>query len=332
MIARVLFFVLGISCWVCGAALENSIVPIVEKFEMVENLSASKYAPGQYAQIVESLKRKADRIRVVSYNVLFNINDESLDPINRWKERLPRIVELLTEMQPDVIGVQELFRSQFDDLLPLIAKTYGVYYDVKGQGELNAIFYRKGRFEQVKGEVVRLSKPDKLDICSTLTCLELLDKKSNQKVIFFNTHLPFEGIAKREENAIKIAEIISSYPDQQPIVLMGDFNTFPNRPDLSALPAFDGDYIKQILTTHAPLKDAMGRALVGHVGPIATFTNVPEGKTPFKGLGTPGVILDHIYISKGIVPLLHAIQPATVGGHFPSDHMPVFIDCVLKIE
>ena len=87
---------------------------------------------------------------------------------------------------------------------------------------------------------------------------------------------------------------------------------------------------KQVLAKQAGLKDAMGRALVGQVGPIATFTNAPEGKIPFKGLGTPDVILDHIYVSKEIIPLLHAIQPATVDGHFPSDHMPVLVDCIVK--
>ncbi len=330
MVVKELFWVLGMCCCVGVAALENSIVPIVEKLEMVENLSESKYAPGQYAQIIEALKRKAERVRVVSYNVLFNINEDAMAQVNRWKERLPRVVEVLTEMQPDVIGVQELFRSQFDDLLPLIGKTYGVYCDAKGQGELNAIFYRKERFEVVKAEVVRLAEPGKLDICSTLTCLELLDKKSHQKIAFFNTHLPFMHIAQREEHVVKIAGIIAAYPGQVPTVLMGDFNTFPNRPDLTGLPAFDGDYIKQVLAKQAGLKDAMGRALVGHVGPIATFTNAPEGKIPFKGLGTPGVILDHIYVSKEIIPLLHAIQPATVDGHFPSDHMPVLVDCIVK--
>ena len=68
---------------------------------------------------------------------------------------------------------------------------------------------------------------------------------------------------------------------------------------------------------------------MGHLGPIVTFTNSPENGVPFKGTGTPGIFLDHILVSKGLSVLIHAVQPGTVGGYFPSDHMPVLIDFVV---
>ncbi|MCE5293163.1 MAG: hypothetical protein LLF94_00930, partial [Chlamydiales bacterium] len=112
------------------------------------------------------------------------------------------------------------------------------------------------------------------------------------------------------------------------VVFMGDLNTFPNRPD-KTFPFLDGDTIDNILTKNT-LKDSIDTSRVGHVGPIGTFTNQDPSILPFEGTGTPGVFLDHIYVSDRIVVLLHAVQPATVDGHFPSDHQPVLIDCYLK--
>lgn len=112
-----------------------------------------------------------------------------------------------------------------------------------------------------------------------------------------------------------------------PVVFMGDLNTFPNRPDMS-FPALDGDYVDQILTKKT-LHDSLHVSVGGHVGPISTFTNKDPDVIPFQGTGTPGVFLDHIYVSKEITVLMHAVQPGTVDGHFPSDHMPVVVDCVL---
>lgn len=110
---------------------------------------------------------------------------------------------------------------------------------------------------------------------------------------------------------------------------MGDLNTFPNRIDLDRLPFLDGDYIHRILT-QTILHDARDVSLLGHLGPISTFTNNPPDIQKFQGTGTPGVFLDHIYVSKEITVLIHATQPVTVGGGYPSDHMPVFIDFTLN--
>jgi len=77
------------------------------------------------------------------------------------------------------------------------------------------------------------------------------------------------------------------------------------------------------------LKNAESCSLVGHFGPISTFTNSSTGTTPFQGTGTPGVVLDYIYASDKVIILTHATEPGTVDGHFPSDHMPVIVDFII---
>ena len=95
-------------------SLENSVLPLINKFESPENLPVHKFSERQYSEITRATRHKEDRVRLLSYNVLFNLYDYKLDEVNRWPQRLPRIVELIDEMQPDIIAVQELYKSQLD--------------------------------------------------------------------------------------------------------------------------------------------------------------------------------------------------------------------------
>ena len=80
------------SCFVYSLgveSVENSIVPMIEKFEDVGNLPVSKYSKNQYAEITSVLNRMEERIRLVTYNILFDFHDHNLDEVNRWPQRLP---------------------------------------------------------------------------------------------------------------------------------------------------------------------------------------------------------------------------------------------------
>lgn len=307
-----------------GYAVENSVIPLMERFEQVENLSQHKYSRHQFGEISCALAQKSNRIRLVTYNMLFNRLDSQLNPIDRWPQRLPRIVELLNEMQPDVIGVQELYPDQLEEMIKKIGQEFA-YYGLPCEKENNGIFYRRDRFELVKSQVMYMTSTPQVPSPDTLTMVQLQDRATGEKFAVFNTHLAFFDVDKREYQARYIAEHTAPVAKEMPVIVTGDLNTFTNRPDLVKLPFFDGDYIYRILTK-GPLKNSRDLSLVGHVGPISSFTNDPNDKEPFMGLGTPGVILDAILVSTDITVLLHAIQPGTVEGHFPSDHMPVLID------
>lgn len=310
----------------CGSLLfgtvQDSIIPQVEHFETIHNLPMHKYAPSQFQEISRSLEDKQDRIRLISYNVLFDRYDAQMPEVNRWPQRCSRIVELLDEMKPDVIGVQELRPAQLNDLFPATAATFDFYSTNDQEGELDGIFYRKDRFRVVDCKVWYMGK-------ATLTMLQLEDLRTDKMIAVFNTHLSFSKVEQREFQARFIAEKLETFAEQMPVVLTGDFNTFPNRLDLEKLPFYDGDYIHRVLT-QGDLRDARDVSLLGHLGPLSTFSNDPEDISPFMGTGTPGVFLDHIMVSSRITVLIHAVQPAKVDGHFPSDHFPVLVDLVLR--
>ena len=225
-------------------------------------------------------------------------------------------------MDPDIMGTQELEPDQVADLLPLIDDRYTFISINTDTGEQDGIFFKKSRFHLHKEEIFEMSPTT-----TPLTMVQLEDRKTGKYVAILNAHFSFSYIEKRTSQARYVAKKVESLVEHIPVIFMGDLNTFPNRLD-KGFPAFDGDYVAKILTKKS-LKDSLDASVLGHVGPIGTFTNNYPGIIPFEGTGTPGVFLDHIYVTSGITVLLHAVQPATVDGHFPSDHMPVVIDCVV---
>lgn len=318
-------FILAIFAGSLLGAVENSITPVMEHFECIENLQKEKYNESQFKKIKKGLCKKCKKIRVMTYNMLFDLYDNSNAPINRWPARLPRIVALVNEMNPDVIGTQELQPNQVQDLVPLLEPTYEFVSVNSSTGDQDGIFVKKSRFHIHKKEFVF---SDFNTVSPAITIAELEDKKTNASLAIANSHFSFSNVAKRGAEAELVAQKVQSLVKRMPVFFMGDLNSFPNRPD-NSFPFYDGDYVNDILTK-CTLQDSLNVSLVGHVGPIATFTNNPPSILPFQGTGTPGVFLDHIYVSKGITVLIHAVQPGTVDGHFPSDHMPVVIDCVVE--
>lgn len=306
------------------ATVQNSIVPIMERFEHIENLSPTKYSKEQFQKITDALKGKRHRVRIVTYNMLFNLYDQNVEPENRWPERLPRIVELVNDMKADIIGVTELERDQLRELMPFMKGTYSFFFRGPKNTEQDGVFYRTDRFKLIGHRSYKLQ-------AETLTIVWLKDRKTGKTIAVANTHFAFAKIEERTSQAHFVAKKMKSIAAKYPAVFMGDLNTFPNWPNES-FPALDGDYVNQILSQynfHEGLRDSMSRSVVGHLGPISTFTNKEGDVKPFEGTGSPGVILDHIYVSERIQVLMHAVQSAQVNGHFPSDHMPVIADCLV---
>jgi len=300
-------------------AVENSVIPVMESFECIENLPSQKFTKNQFSEISDALEKKEEIIRLVTYNMLFNLYDHNLDEENRWPSRLPRIVELIHEMRPDIISTQELYPAQVQEIVNLIGDVFSFFPGQKDEdGESYGIFYRIDRFELLSSQI---NYP--------LSMVQLKDIKTDKIIHVFNTHMPLSNIEKREANAHKISQIIEPFAEQGAVIFTGDLNTFPERLDLTDLPFYDGDYIHRILSKGS-LKNSHNEALLGHFGPISTFTNKGTDTKPFQGTGTPGIILDYIYVSEKVTVLTHAVEQGTVNGHFPSDHMPVLIDFLIN--
>ncbi|MBS0622595.1 MAG: endonuclease/exonuclease/phosphatase family protein [Verrucomicrobia bacterium] len=322
-----------------GAKVEHSIVSQMDHYEKEESIDTSRFSMEEVEFRKSLLSSAPEKIRAMSWNMLMDIPliNAKLDPKHFWEHRLPRIVEYIGWAEPDLIAVQELMSHQRAQLEEAVKDTYlfvGVgEFDGKEAGQQNGIFYRKGRFECLNQEILWMSptpeapSPDPFDKQHTLTLVTLEDRLTGKKFTLGNCHLSFGSADSRAYSVNKIIEKIPTIKGT--VLLCGDFNTFPARLDMAGLPFHDGSYLERKFPL-VGLLDTKDFAFIGTLGPLSTFTNANSSDiTPFKGTGTPGVTLDHIYASVDVMVLIHAVDPARVDGEFPSDHMPVLADVVL---
>ena len=89
------------------------------------------------------------QLHVASYNVRYaNPADEQRG--NGWSQRCPVICNQIAYESFDLVGMQEVLKSQFDDLSNRLSRDYGCIgvgrNDGKTSGEYAPIFYKKDRF------------------------------------------------------------------------------------------------------------------------------------------------------------------------------------------
>lgn len=312
-----------------GEYIENAVFPLMNEFENIENLQPLKYSKKQFDEISEALKLKEERIRVMSYNLLFDTKDAELNVIDRWPQRSSRVAQMIKLVKPDIICSQELQRNQLNDLMDSLKDEFSFYgepiKDNDIERDIDGIFYLTNRFKLLSSRVHLIGTPNHNH---TLTHCHFLDLHTKKEFIIFNTHLPYSSPEERVLSAHFIVKQVQA--TTLPVILAGDLNTISQRLDYRGLPFYDGDFVKHMLLKGG-LFNSIECSLLGHLGPLSTFTNGPDSNNgiPFVGTGVPGIILDHVFVNKDIKVLLHAIDSACIEGRFPSDHMPVIVDLLV---
>lgn len=323
------------------AEVENSIVPLMDRL-VIKELSG-KISGEQFTQTMEALgQRDEETLRIVSFNMLFNLpgSEEQLESENRWVNRAPRLSEYLRWVDADIIGSQELQKDQLDAVMAGWEGTYGFYgigiADGREEGDITAIFYRKERLELLEGRTFYFSETPcqvsygPFGAKNTFTVCLFRDLHTGQVLKVVNTHLAFRNPERRSYEAKQLRDYLRQAGGRFPLIVMGDFNTFPFRQELDT-PFYDGERIVALIE-ESGVEESARKAILGHFGPISSTNFCAEEKKAFCSLGTPGVILDHIFVSDRVKIFSHGIDPATVNGYWPSDHFPVIVECVLLFE
>jgi endonuclease/exonuclease/phosphatase family metal-dependent hydrolase len=320
------------------ATVDNSIISQLTNTRQIKNIDQKKYSQNQYKVISDALTHKTSIIRVATYNMLYDRYDHLLPASYRWKERLPRIVELIDDMHADLICFQELYPKQMSELLEEIGDDYFLAGPIPCQEdepeEFNGILIRKGRFQCQEVSTWYISETPKVASSDpyskeqkSVTEAHLTDWVSGKELAILSTHTTFGSADSREYAAKLLANHTEPLCKTKSVILAGDFNTFTARLDQPLLPYFDGNYMLKLLAAKS-LRNSRDAALIGTLGPLSTYTNKEGALMPFQGQGTPGVFLDHIFVGGSLLVLVHAVQPATVNGLYASSHMPVVIDCI----
>ncbi len=260
------------------------------------------------AVLAAAVPAMASDLTVMSLNIRLPSDG---DGANRWELRRDLTTATIRRANPDVIGTQELFKRQGDDLVARLPRFRWIGVGRSGaeraDDEHMGVFYRTDRLQVERWGNFWLSDTPEVPGSITwghplprMVTWAIFRERDGKRFALFNTHLPYreEDEAAREKGAALLAARIPAIAGDLPVVLTGDFNTVPDSP------------------THRRLAQDMTdawTATANRSGPEATF----HGFT-----GKPDRRIDWIF-TKGFTPLSVTVIDTRRGELFPSDHYPV---------
>ena len=268
----------------------------------------------------------AQPFKVMTYNIRLPVES---DGINYWNNRRPLVASMLTYHQPDILGVQEAFRRQLDEIIADHPEYtwFGVCRNDGStqpdpDGEFSAILYRRDRFEKLDGSTFWLSPAPEVAgskgwdaaFPRIVTWVKLRDKVSKKVFYMFNTHFDHMGETARLESAKLIVQRIKAIAGGMPVVLTGDFNSQESSAPYQWITHGDKDLV---------LKDAYYTTETPHHGPTGTFS----GSFMLPGVGDNRI--DFIFTSDQVRVLGHAILSDSWDGRLASDHLGVIASILL---
>ena len=272
-----------------------------------------------------TLHAQSTSLRVMTFNIRYANPD---DGYNFWDNRKELVSSMIQYHDAEIVGLQEAFRSQLDDLTAMLpgydwigtCRTDGTTQP-EPDNEFSAILYKKDRFERLDGATFWLSEtPEGIGTTGwdaalprIVTWAKFRDKQSDAEFYLFNTHFDHRGERARAESAKLILEQIATIVGDEPVVLTGDFNCVATDAPYRILTDEDDD---------KSLQDALAISQTPHHGPLSTWSG-------FSFPGVPGRRIDYVFVNDRVKVLKHASLTDSWSGRFPSDHLPVVAEVVI---
>jgi endonuclease/exonuclease/phosphatase family metal-dependent hydrolase len=263
-----------------------------------------------------SVQVSAQNLKISSYNIRMN---RANDGVNNWDLRKDKVNELIQYHDFDIIGVQEAFKDQLDDMLRMkeYAYTGSGREDGKSAGEHSAILYKTSRFKLLKaGDFWYSETPDVPGkgwdarccnrICSWARFKDLLTKK---EFYVFNSHFDHEGVEARRNSGKLLVAKMKEIAGKLPVIAMGDLNSTPDT--------------EQVVYISQHYHDAFNASEMPPYGPVGTF-NAFKYDAPLKDR------IDYIFVSDHFKVKKYAALTDSYQQKFPSDHLPIVVDVEIK--
>ncbi|MBY0586666.1 endonuclease/exonuclease/phosphatase family protein [bacterium] len=245
----------------------------------------------------------------------YNLRYASLTGENSWLLRRPLVRKIIEKNSPDIIGTQEGLYFQLRQMEEDLADYAWIGLGREGgsQGEFMAVFYRKDRLEPVEYDHYWLSdRPAEIGSATwgnkvrrMVTWVKFRDRRARQEFVLINTHFDHEVEQSRQKSAQLVAERMTQFRPNIPVIMTGDFNTA----------AGDSTSYK-ILTDQGGLRDAW--AVAAKRGPRTRSFNGFAFPVP-----TDGARIDWILVRGPIGVDQITIDDWSQNKQYPSDHFPV---------
>jgi endonuclease/exonuclease/phosphatase family metal-dependent hydrolase len=253
---------------------------------------------------------EGDALHVITYNLRYAAED----PDHLWRDRRPAMAELLQHERPTVIGTQEGLYEQLRDLAADLDgyDWIGLGREGGSHGEFVAVFFDARRLDPLEYSHLWLSDTPALIgsrswgnvLPRMATWVRFRDQASGREFVVLNTHLDEASENARRSSVRLLVETLESFGDV-PMIVTGDFN---------AAAVTSAAYTTLVAGTK--LDDTWLTADRRLTPEFATYGGYRE---PVVG----GDRIDWILTSPEFTTLVAAINPGSMNGCYPSDHLPM---------
>ena len=252
-------------------------------------------------------------LKVVTFNIR---GDFGVDGRNNFFRRQPLILKKVAQEQPDIIGFQEVHPQTAIWLRENLKGYYvvGCGREKKLDGEQMTVAFRADRFNLIEMRTFWLSETpyvpasryeEQSDCPRSSTELVLMEYATGKVLRVLNTHLDHVGAGARKlglRQILRYLDDVKLFPDA-PVILMGDFNAWPDSEEMKVFDEFPG---------YVSAADGIGITFHGFMK-----TSHPE-------------CIDYIY-TRGAVKCLGACKwTDEENGVYLSDHYPVCAELELE--
>lgn len=303
--------------------------------EILRGITDHEYVASDVARVIAWEKPKGkpakekpqwadESIRICTYNIQYR-NDKMC----KWEYRLSAIKGFVKAYAPDVIGSQEPYGPEVDDIVMALDGKYG-WIGVNNRNEslppfyktaaFNPIFYRKDRVEVLEWDVIWYTpKATKrgygADYSRFMIWARMLDKKTQQEFYIFNSHFDHKSEEAKRVSARILVQAVKDIAGDMPAILTGDFNT---------------------TETNVPYATIMESGFLDNskLAVDDAVNHMYYSQARYKSIETVSqkdVHIDHVFYT----PDRSRIESwelviKTFGGYYGSDHLPIVVDWRLR--
>jgi len=243
-------------------------------------------------------------IKVMSFNVWVS---------QKSAERDARVIQMINNYMPDVLGVQEASPAWMSTLKNNL-KAYacvGLGRDGGSKGEHSAVFYLKDKFTLIDQGTKWLSDTpnvvSKYDESSLnrIYSYAVLKRNSDGKIfVHVNTHFDHTSDTARAKQATSLIKGVAELAAKYPVIMTGDFNTTKGT-------------------------NAYGTIINGGFVNSSEIAGVKQGDGTFHGNSGKNSIIDFCFVSEGKFSVSkYRVCSEKINGDYASDHHPVYVEII----
>lgn len=269
---------------------------------------------------IKTMFTGAPPIKIMSFNIRYGTAN---DGENRWELRAEKVFQVITDFNPDILGIQEALHFQIEALQKAFPKyrTVGVGRDDgQTEGEYAAVLFDTSKFNALDEGTFWFSDTPEIpgskhwgnEITRICSWVKLKDTHTKKVFYLYNLHLDHRSQPSREKSVELLINTIRKQSDETPFVITGDFNAGETN---SAILLLKGENRSDLIESSPLTLIDTYREIHPQAREVGTFNG-------FKGTRT-GDKIDYIFVSPNVKTKTAEIDSTHFDRRYPSDHFPV---------